>query len=633
MNHINPPQSCREAVHEAMYSAESDIFVGLVAQVGNDLESLQSQLERWLRDRDYEVHIIRVSSFLLVQPADDEFERIASLQQAGNALRKESQCNHILALCSISKIATIRAQGRAKRAFIIRSLKRPEEIEVFRSVYGSSFFCLGLHASLKARLEHLVQLNRTGLDAQSVKEKANKIIQDDEVEVDSYGQRTRDCYELCDAFVESTYPEETFRGLKRFLKLVFGSVFTTPRIDEYGLYLAFSASLRSGDLARQVGAAILTDRGDVLAVACNEVPRHGGGQHWEGDIDDARDIKKGEDPNDILKYTILKKVLEIVETFKSEGSDGQKGLGEDEEKIEQLRQTGILDITEYGRSVHAEMEALLSCARNGVSPKGAVLYTTTFPCHNCARHIISAGIAKVVYVEPYPKSKALQLHGDDIALPSDEVIWSGSSIKSEDNPDKVRFEPFIGIGPRRYMEWFGLRTETGKRIERKQTGGKAVHEVESTLRLLRTPESGYSVTERELIAYDQLRKLTRPSKLTATKEKIHELFEGAELLRNSLGSVKLPPKWESSVALQHWTDEKPKSLKAEATPAETEAEKGARITDPKRAAASSKPSKTSPGPALPDILENPPDTANQPEAQKSRSGTDARGVSEDLKNA
>ena len=83
---------------------------------------------------------------------------------------------------------------------------------------------------------------------------------------------------------------------------------------------------------------------------------------------------------------------------------------------EVLKDTGILDITEYGRAVHAEMEALLSCGRSGVSTRQCTLYTTTFPCHNCAKHIVASGISRVVFVEPYPKSLANDLHSDAIFL-------------------------------------------------------------------------------------------------------------------------------------------------------------------------------------------------------------------------
>src|SRR5271157_1609662 len=77
-------------------------------------------------------------------------------------------------------------------------------------------------------------------------------------------------------------------------------------------------------------------------------------------------------------------------------------------------------MSEYGRAVHAEINGLLTCARNGVSPGGTTLFTTAFPCHNCTRHIIAAGVRRVVYFEPYPKSMARKLHNDAIELPGAE---------------------------------------------------------------------------------------------------------------------------------------------------------------------------------------------------------------------
>jgi deoxycytidylate deaminase len=71
-----------------------------------------------------------------------------------------------------------------------------------------------------------------------------------------------------------------------------------------------------------------------------------------------------------------------------------------------------MNLTEFGRDVHAEMSAIVSAARRGTSTEGAYLYCTTFPCHNCAKHIIAAGIRQVVYVEPYAKSFAAEFHLD-----------------------------------------------------------------------------------------------------------------------------------------------------------------------------------------------------------------------------
>jgi dCMP deaminase len=51
----------------------------------------------------------------------------------------------------------------------------------------------------------------------------------------------------------------------------------------------------------------------------------------------------------------------------------------------------------YGFVVHAEMNAILLAARNGVFTDGCTLYASFFPCDNCCKHIVQAGIVEVVY--------------------------------------------------------------------------------------------------------------------------------------------------------------------------------------------------------------------------------------------
>jgi cytidine deaminase len=106
----------------------------------------------------------------------------------------------------------------------------------------------------------------------------------------------------------------------------------------------------------------------------------------------------------------------------------------------------LTNLTEFGRPVHAEMAALLDAARRGAPVATKILFATTFPCHNCARHIIASGIAEVVFREPYEKSLAAQLHKDAIV------------VDPTTDPDgKVVFRRFVGIGPPRYLELFSMR--------------------------------------------------------------------------------------------------------------------------------------------------------------------------------
>ncbi len=50
----------------------------------------------------------------------------------------------------------------------------------------------------------------------------------------------------------------------------------------------------------------------------------------------------------------------------------------------------------YDLIVHAEMNAIIQCARNGISPVGATLYSSFSPCIHCTLSIVQAGIARVV---------------------------------------------------------------------------------------------------------------------------------------------------------------------------------------------------------------------------------------------
>ena len=53
------------------------------------------------------------------------------------------------------------------------------------------------------------------------------------------------------------------------------------------------------------------------------------------------------------------------------------------------------------RTIHAEINALLQCAKFGVPTEGAEIYVTHFPCLQCTKSIIQAGINVIYYAEDY----------------------------------------------------------------------------------------------------------------------------------------------------------------------------------------------------------------------------------------
>ena len=441
---------------EARTHFGSELVIGLVAAIGTDLHSVENAISDQLRAFNYRVRPLRLSELaereakaLGVKIKDTpESERIRTHMDAGDKLR-ERHSDDWLAIRAIAEISRSRGRRpapRRKTAYILRSLKHPKEVERLRRVYGPGFFLISLYSTERERLEYLTKT------MQCSEEDARALIRRDLEEEDNpHGQRTRRTFALGDVFVQ-TGSEQFSQKLRDFLSLAFGQPVITPEPDEYAMFLAFAASLRSAQLGRQVGAVVVSGKGDVVGTGCNDVPRGGGGLYWPGS-GDHRDHIQQFDSNDRRRDEMVSDIFEKLKSAKL------LRRGTDSERVREALGRSILhEITEYGRAVHAEMEALLSCTRNGMSPRGGTLYTTTFPCHNCAKHIIAAGVSRVVYIEPYPKSKAMELHSDAIA------------IEEGDIQDRVFFAPFIGVGPRRFVELFSLEPGPGRKIDRKKNG-------------------------------------------------------------------------------------------------------------------------------------------------------------------
>lgn len=52
-------------------------------------------------------------------------------------------------------------------------------------------------------------------------------------------------------------------------------------------------------------------------------------------------------------------------------------------------------------TIHAEMNALLYCAKEGISVKNCVAYVTHFPCLNCTKALIQSGIKEIYFLNAY----------------------------------------------------------------------------------------------------------------------------------------------------------------------------------------------------------------------------------------
>jgi deoxycytidylate deaminase len=226
--------------------------------------------------------------------------------------------------------------------------------------------------------------------------------------------------------------------VERFCELVFSSNCISPTKMEHGMFLAQGAALRSINLSRQVGACVLDESGQIVCLGANEVPKAKGGTYWADAEFDDRDFKRGGDSNERRKKEILSDILKVL---------GNKQSVDDILEDEAVRSSQLMDALEYTRVIHAEMNAICDAARQGRSIQGAVLYCTTFPCHMCSKHIIASGLAKVVFLEPYPKSLTFQLHNDAAEI-------EGGDRGTYAQFPSVEFVHFFGVTPRRYQQIF-----------------------------------------------------------------------------------------------------------------------------------------------------------------------------------
>lgn len=473
-------------------------MIGLAGPAGTDLGAVARGLTEELKAFNYHAVTIRVSDILkewcsgevrAAIESSKEDKRIDYSMNAADSIREAVGSGAALVPLILTALRYHRQQFFLQEydvncdfeeielynhCFIINSLKHPDEVRVLRRIYGPKFIMLSAFSSLEERKGALcksIAKSYGKADSTSYADQANRLIEKDKKRSDTaIGQNLSGTFHKADFFLRA---DGSSRGdIERFFQVVFGHPNATPRRDEYLMFEAQANALRSADLSRQVGAVIANEDLEVVSRGCNEVPIVGGDTYWPGDKkEDTRDYEKGKDYNAIKKIEILKELIEYLFVrglIKLEDSESEDDLvkelvfGKHKRTFRDIRMSNLI---EFGRIVHAEMFALMEAARRGLSVKRGSLYCTTFPCHMCARHIIAAGIHRVIYIEPYPKSMTEELYGDMISIDVEPKV---AQIQRDTIPKKVYFQPFEGVAPRMYVNAFVMplrKNDDGYRVE------------------------------------------------------------------------------------------------------------------------------------------------------------------------
>lgn len=440
-----------------------ELVIALVGPVGSGVTTSALLLKDLLKTSySYDVEIIKQSLIIANEASRVGFAQvpqtplsayIAAMQSAGNALREKFGPNY-LAEKTVEQIVKHRkskggiVNGKVlpgRRAFIIDSIKNIDELSILRSIYRDALCLFGIFAPDDIRQQRLKDGGALPGDVETV-------IQRDLGEKGTFGQMTRKVFSSADFYVSNDQKhDELRRKLSRFLEVIFDIGVHTPTLEEASMSRAMTAGAASACMSRQVGAAIVSRTGELIATGWNDVPKFGGGLYTEDDqiVVEAGSIKDKDRRcfkwggcychNETMRNGIMDGIVKRIVDSKILL---RKGATERDVRKE-LSETDVEDLTEYSRSIHAEMEAILSVAREGKhSLVGATLYTTVYPCHNCARHIVAAGIKDVIYIHPYRKSKAIQLHHDAI------------SENPENRQERVLFRQYDGVAPHIFLKCF-----------------------------------------------------------------------------------------------------------------------------------------------------------------------------------
>lgn len=391
-----------------------ELVIGLVTPIGTNTGDLANSVRGALADWGYTSVLIKLSGLLddvAGPPGETENGRVGRLIRAGNEFcRDHASDQHPegdpaamakLAIVEIRRARTelhrlagdrrtragrLAATPRPRTAYVLHSLKRKAEVEFLRELYGPQFLLLGAQLTVAHRRANLEKraLSEPG---RSKAEIAQSLIDLDSSEDDPVGQRVNDTYPLADFFLSEA-------DLGRFVGILFGAP-EPPTAAEYAMYLARAASARSLSASRKVGAALVVDD-TVVTTGFNDVPA---GQK--------PDVLAGEDTSERFKRDNARDTLHrlqkaglLANPLSDEG---------DRKAFAALAEGRIMEVIEYQRAVHAEARAMDECSRLPISPAGGKLYVTTFPCHLCYKQALSVRVAEIRYIEPYPKSRAIEM--------------------------------------------------------------------------------------------------------------------------------------------------------------------------------------------------------------------------------
>ncbi len=330
-----------------------------------------------------------------------ENEKRPDLQRLGDDMRKQSGGSVVVEL-------SLKSVGEnMPEKVVVDGIRNTAEIQYLRDRFGYGFTLVAVLSSAEARWERIGAVAYTDLGLTEV-----DFHQDDtrdRNEETAWGQQVELCIDKADVFVDNSdevVPGKFRKEILDVADLVTGSAPRAARPDEISMHIAYGAGHSSKCLKRHVGAIVVDEAGQVVGLGYNENPsptkpcaeeeEYGKGCY--------RDIIRNGHFKQLsergMRCPQCSSALPVIAgppwTCPGCATKGQKT---------NLEAFFFPDrAMNWCTAIHGEAAALIAA---GGRARGGTVYSTTFPCMQCAEKIIQAGIVRVCYTEAYPDNHSI----------------------------------------------------------------------------------------------------------------------------------------------------------------------------------------------------------------------------------
>lgn len=377
----------------------------------------------------------------------DEPPKRYDLQLLGDQLRKQHDPGILVDMAMPEEVMKPAFEGLLEKGqdaqpevpslLVVDGIRNVGEVDRLRNLFGYQFTLIALVASQECRWN---RVGVTDYEAHGLT-KADFLADDarDRNEEVDWGQQVELCVDQSDMVIYNSSDvtsEDFYAKVLKHVDLATGAATRPPEQDEIWMNMAYSSRHGSRCLKRRVGAVVVDEYGQVVGTGynenpvstypCRDEPLYNYGCY--------RDIVRNE------HFAILEqrgaacpvcgeRLGLIVGPPWSCPSCLEQGVKTDLEPLFFPDRA-----MNWCTAVHAEVSALMAA---GGRARGSTLYTTTFPCTQCAEYITQVGVREVVFTEPYP------------------------DIRSADRFDLAEID---------FRQFEGVRSSSFERVFRKQSG-------------------------------------------------------------------------------------------------------------------------------------------------------------------